>query len=242
MKKIASQIVVAIVCAILGFLLTHQFKVLSKTEDTSASYNNSNVMSEIENLKKEKEDLVNANASLSEDLKKIEESATQEGQVEKEVKKQLDTARMQLGLVDVKGEGITITITPKTNIFGANSSNSSTDLDEKELINIINLLWFSRAEAVSVNDFRITPQTGIKSSGNYLWVGSAGKVSPKEKIVIKAIGDRTNLNVGVRFQSDYNLTTGSLANYDVDVKLVEDIEIGKTTQSLKSDYIKAVQE
>lgn len=241
MKKIASQIVVAIVCAILGFLLTHQFKVLSKAEDTNASYNNSNVMSEIENLKKEKEDLINANASLSEDLKKIEESATQEGQVEKEVKNQLDTARMQLGLVDVKGEGITITITPKTNIFGANSSNSSTDLDEKELINIINLLWFSRAEAVSVNDFRITPQTGIKSSGNYLWVGSAGKVSPKEKIVIKAIGDKTNLNVGVRFQSDYNLTTGSLANYDVDVKLVDDIEIGKTTQSLKSDYIKAVQ-
>ncbi|MDS0527305.1 DUF881 domain-containing protein [Clostridium sp. SHJSY1] len=242
MKKTASQIVVAIVCAILGFLLTHQFKVLSKTEDTNTSYNNSNIMSEIESLKKEKEELTNTNASLSEELKKIEESATQEGQVEKEVKKQLDTARMQLGLVDVKGEGIVINITPKTNIFGANSNNSSTDLDEKELINIINLLWFSRAEAISVNDFRITPQTGIESSGNYLWVGSAGKVSPKEKIVIKVIGDKTNLNAGVKFQSSYNLTTGSLANYDVDVKLVDDIEIDKTTQSLKSDYIKAVKE
>ncbi|MBD7910060.1 DUF881 domain-containing protein [Clostridium cibarium] len=240
MKKLTSQIVVAIVCGILGFLLAYQFKVLSKAENKNVNSNNTNVLSEIESLKKEKEDLVNANASLSEDLKKIEESATQEGQVEKEVKKQLDTARMQLGLVDVKGQGIVITITPKTNIFGANSSDSSTDLDERELINIINLLWFSRAEAVSVNDFRMTPQTGIKSSGNYLWVGSAGKVSPKEKIVIKAIGDKTNLNVGVRFQSDYNLTTGSLANYDVDVKLVDEVEINKTTQTIKSDYIKPV--
>ncbi|WP_143314398.1 DUF881 domain-containing protein [Clostridium sp. HBUAS56017] len=240
MKKLTSQIVVAIVCGILGFLLAYQFKVLSKAENKNVNSNNTNVLSEIESLKKEKEDLVNANASLSEDLKKIEESATQEGQVEKEVKKQLDTARMQLGLVDVKGQGIVITITPKTNIFGANSSDSSTDLDERELINIINLLWFSRAEAVSVNDFRMTPQTGIKSSGNYLWVGSAGKVSPKEKIVIKAIGDKTNLNVGVRFQSDYNLTTGSLANYDVDVKLVDEVGINKTTQTIKSDYIKPV--
>ena len=37
--------------------------------------------------------------------------------MEAEVKKQLDNTRMQLGLIDVKGPGIIITITPKTNIL-----------------------------------------------------------------------------------------------------------------------------
>ncbi len=241
MNKAASQATVALVCAILGFLLAYQFKVLSKNDNVQDNYSNSNIIDEIESLKKEKEELVAANAELSEELKKFEENVIQEGEVEKEIKNQLDTARMQLGLVDVEGSGIIITITPKTNIFSSNSSNdTSTNLDEKELINIINLLWFSKAEAISVNDFRITPQTGIKSSNNYLWIGSAGKVSPKEKIEIKAIGDKSKLNVGVRFQSDYNLTTGSLASYDVDVKLVDELQIDKTTQTLKNDYIKPV--
>ncbi|MBE6047529.1 MAG: DUF881 domain-containing protein [Clostridium sp.] len=241
MKKAASQATVALVCAILGFLLAYQFKVLSKNETSNNDYNNSNILDEIESLKKEKEELINVNAELNEELKEIEENAAKEGKIETEIKSQLDIARMQLGLVDVEGQGIIISITPKTNIFGSNAtSDSNTNLTESELINIINLLWFSKAEAVSINDFRITPQTGIKSSSNYLWVGSAGKVSPKEKIEIKAIGDKTKLNVGVRFQSDYNLTTGSLANYDVDVKQVDELQIYKTTQTLKNDYINPV--
>ncbi|MCR4943377.1 MAG: DUF881 domain-containing protein [Clostridium sp.] len=243
MKKVVSQVTVALVCAILGFLLAYQFKVLAKNDSQNGDYSNSNILDEIESLKKEKEELASTNAKLTEEVKKIEESASEEGEIEKEIKKQLDTARMQLGLVDVEGPGIIITITPKTNIFGSGStSDISTNLDERELINIINLLWFSKAEAISVNDYRITPQTGIKTSNNYLWIGSAGKVSPKEKIVIEAIGDKTKLNVGVRFQSDYNLTTGTLANYDVDVKLVDELQIDKTTQTLKSDYITPVVE
>ena len=46
--------------------------------------------------------------------------------------------------------------------------------------------------------------------------------------------------MGVRFQSDYNLTTGSLANYDVEVKQVDELQINKTTQTLKNDYINPI--
>ena len=55
-------------------------------------------------------------------------------------------------------------------------------------------MWYSRAEAISINDFRITPQTGIVLSGNLIKIGSAGQISPKEKIVIKVIGDKGKLN------------------------------------------------
>lgn len=238
MKKTASQITVAVVCAILGFLLAYQFKVLSKEDANLENANNADIISEIEGLEKEKEELVKSNSELTENLKKIEDNATKEGDVGKEIKSQLDNTRIQLGLVDVKGEGLVITITPKNNIFSSNSS-TSTNLGSDELIHLVNLLLFSRAEAVSINGFRVTPQTGIMVSGDYIWIGSAGKVTATEPIEIKAIGDKKSLNVGVTFPSS-NLTYGGLVNYITDVKMTDDIIIEKTTQSLKSEFVKPV--
>ncbi|AYE35613.1 DUF881 domain-containing protein [Clostridium septicum] len=236
MRKANSQIVVAIVCALLGFLLAHQFKLLIKKDQINSNVKNSNIVAEIDSLKKEKEELVKSNSTLSEQLKTLEEAAAKKGEVEGEIKKQLDNTRMHLGLVDVKGPGIVITITPKTNIFGSNANETKRDISEEELVHIVNLLWYSRAEAISINDFRITPQTGIKNSGNYIWIGSAGKVDPKDKIVIKAIGEKEKLNVGMTFPG--SLDYGALQNYNTEVKNSDDIIINKTTQSLKSEFIK----
>lgn len=236
MKKTASQVTVAVVCAILGFLLAYQFKVLSNKETNLQNANNSDIISEIEGLKKEKEELVKSNSELTQNLKDIEDSATKEGEVEKEIKNQLDNTRMQLGLVDVKGEGIVITITPQSNIFNSNSS-TSINLGDDELVHLVNLLLFYRAEAISINGFRVTPQTGIMVSGDYIWVG-ADKVSPSENITIKAIGDKKALNNGATFHG--NLTYMALANYKVEVKMTDDNVIEKTTQSLKSEFIKPV--
>ena len=115
MKKSVSQISIAAVCAILGFLLAYQFKILKINNETGIeSYNKSDIIAEIDSLKKEKEELQKKNNSLSEELKTLEEAASKEGNVGKEIKNQLDSARMQLGLIDVKGPGVTIKITPKT--------------------------------------------------------------------------------------------------------------------------------
>lgn len=234
MKRVMSQIVVAIVCALLGFLLTYQFKLLSKQQDTTI-YENTDILAEIESLKKEKEELVEANAQLSEEIKTLEENAAAEGELEGEIKKNLDNARMQLGLLDVKGPGIVITLTPKTSIFGSTTADSSGAMTENELVFIVNLLWYSRAEAISINDIRITPQTGIKNAGSSISIGSAGRVDPSGEIVIKAIGDKSKLSVGVNYGG--SLETSKLKNYNSDVKQSDEIVIGKTTQTLRSDYI-----
>lgn len=242
MKISRSQIFIAIVCALLGFLLAYQFKVLSNKNTASniSTYDKNDMISEIENLKKQKEELVSTNSKVSEELKKMEETAAKNGDLGTDIKNQLDNARMHLGVVDVKGPGITLTITPKTSIFASNSSNNSGDLGEDELVHIVNLLWFSGAEAININDIRITPQTGIKTAGNGIALGSAGKVYPREKIVIKAIGDKGRLNVGISFPG--SLDYRALLYYNNEIKVEDDIVIGKTTQSLKSEFIKLVKE
>lgn len=239
MKRITSQIVVAVVCAFLGFLLTYQFKLLNSQENLNNQYANTDILKEIDSLKKEKEELEEVNAALNAEIKDLEEKATSEGEVEAEIKKKLDNARMQLGLVDVKGPGIVITLTPKTSIFGSNTSDSSRTITEDEIVFLVNILWYSRAEAISINDIRITPQTGIKNAGSSISVGSAARIDPSKEIVIKAIGDKAKLNVGVSYGG--SLESGALKNYTNDVKSSDDIIILKTTQTLRSDYIIPVQ-
>lgn len=238
MKRVTSQIFIAIVCALLGFLLAHQFKLLNEKNKSNIASQNLNINAEIEALKKEKEELIKSNSSLSEELKQLEETAAKEGEVEAEIKKQLDNARMNLGLVDVKGPGVTITITPKINIFGSNNSTTTRIISEEEIVHIVNSLRFVKAEAISVNDYRVTPQSGIKNSGNWIWVGTAGKIDPNDKIVIKAIGDKQALKNAVTFVGV--LEYGALQSYDSEVKESDEIIINKTTQSLKSEFVKPV--
>ena len=242
MKISRSQIFVAIVCGLLGFLLAYQFKVLSNKniESNMSKYDKNDIISEIETLKKEKEELSATNSKISGELKQMEETAAKDGNLGTDIKNQLDNARMHLGIVDVKGPGITLTITPKTSIFGAKSIDSNRDLGEEELVHIVNLIWYSGAEAISINDIRITPQTGIKTAGNGIAIGSTGKVYPRDKIVIKAIGEKGRLNVGISFPG--SLEYGALPNYNNEIKSEDDIIIGKTTQSLKSEFIKSVKE
>lgn len=130
MKVSKSQIFIGIVCCFLGFLLTYQFKILlSKNSQTNVtSYDSADIIAEIEALKKEKEELLTTNTQLSDELKQMEESAAEESGSATEIKNQLDTARMHLGIVDVKGPGISLTITPKTSIFSSNAGGNSRDL------------------------------------------------------------------------------------------------------------------
>ena len=239
MKRTVSQIFVAIVCALLCFLLTYQFKQLNIANRKNIDYNSSDILLELENLKKEKEDLQKNNEILSEELKQLEDAAAEEGEVEGEIKKQLDNARMQLGLLDVKGPGLTITLTLKNSVFGANGTQNVNTLSEEEIINLINSLWYAGAEAISINEMRITPQTGIKTAGSSISIGSAGRVDPNSEVVIKAIGDKSKLNVAVNYPGvlDY----GALKSYNSDVKQSDDITVTKTTQSLRYEYIKPIQ-
>ena len=239
MKKVLPQIVVALVCAVLGFLLTYQFKQLNMANNGSIHYDSADILSEIENLRKEKEDLQKNNEILSEELKMLEDAAAKEGEIEGEIKKQLDNARMQIGLLDVRGPGIVITLTLKNSVFGTNGTQTVNTVSEEEIVNLINSLWYAGAEAISINEMRITPQTGIKMAGSSISIGSAGRVDPNSEIVIKAIGDKNNLNIAVNYPGllDY----GALKSYNSDVKQIDDITIVKTTQSLRYEYIKPIQ-
>lgn len=237
MNKILSQIFIAFVCAFLGFMIVYQYKVLTnKVAVTEVPSNNDALLSEISGLKKEKEELISSNLTLGDEVKKYEQGSSNSGELSSVVQKQLKNSKMILGLTEVKGTGIIIEIEPKTSIFNSGKSDNITLIQDKDLTYLVNVLSFAGAEAISINDYRITSQTGIKVSGNFIGIGKAGRVSPNDKITIKAIGDRTNLKVGVDFQGLLQSLVG--ANYTPTITESDDVVIEKTNQELTSDYIK----
>lgn len=239
MKKLYSQIAVAIVCALLGFFLSYQFKLISSREENKqqSTYATTDILKEVESLKAERDDVKKQNEDLQAQLKKLEDDAAKSGAVDMDIKKELDTTRMITGTVDVKGQGIILRITPKSDIFSSNKE-SAASLDELELIHLINSLWFARAEAISINDYRLTPQTGIKNSGSVVNIGSEGRVDPSKEIIIKAIGDKNSLDAALKFANTLNFQ--NLGSYKKEIEPSDEIVIKKSVKGLNSNYIKPV--
>ncbi|WP_326514405.1 DUF881 domain-containing protein [Clostridium intestinale] len=239
MKRLYSQIAVAIVCALLGFFLSYQFKLISAREENKQqnTYAATDILKEVESLKAERDEVKKQNEDLQAQLKKLEDDAAKSGAVDMDIKKELDTTRMITGTVDVKGQGIILRITPKSDIFSSNKE-SATLIDELELIHLVNSLWFARAEAVSINDYRLTPQTGIKNSGSVVNIGSEGRVDPSKEIIIKAIGDKNSLDAALKFANTLNFQ--NLGSYKKEIEPSDEIVIKKSVKGLNSNYIKPV--
>lgn len=237
-RKLSSQISIGIVCAILGFMSVTQIRAMKKKVKTDISAKDKEEITlEIENLKKEKEELIKVNKGLSEKLNKIEEAAVSEGELEQKTKDDLDKTRVLLGEEDAQGPGIILYLNLKSPLVIGQNVNY---IREYELTHIINLLNFSGAEAISINGYRITQQTGIKNASDFIWIGDESRISPSKSIQIKAIGDINKLKKGIVFPGE--MEYGSLINYDYKIEEKKDLTIEKSSQVLSSEYLKKVED
>jgi len=227
------QWVLALVFVLLGFLMTYQYKQLQNPVRKLTVQETDELFHEIEVLKEGKESLVESNNKLAEALRSYEIEAASSNEANQLLKTELDQSRLLLGLEDVKGPGLTLSLKPTDPLLNPQTFNYLTDL---ELIYIINELKFAGAEAISVNDKRISIQTGIKSSSNNSFILiNDEKVSPRDEIVIKAIGDKDILNSAVAFQGA--LSYNALEFYDIRFQPVDELLIKKYEKPFSTSFI-----
>ncbi|ADK14130.1 MULTISPECIES: DUF881 domain-containing protein [Clostridium] len=237
MRKVASQISVALVCCILGFMLTYQFRVLMKQDNTLNlnNQNSSDVTVEIEQYKKEKAALETKVNDLQNKVKGYEDAAASKSDSTKNLLDELESSRILTGEVDVKGQGVTIYLNPNGNLFGNSINNHITD---KDLVYLVNELRFAGAEAISINDIRIVSKTGIRTAGNYILINDE-KISPSKRIVIQAIGDKNLLYSAMSFPEVFSdLKTIC----DVKFEKSDSITIKKYNKPYKFEYAEPVKE
>lgn len=235
MDNKVSKFSVGIVCALLGFLIV--FQVKSSKATSSSTYNSTDLKANIDNLKTRKDELNSANSILKEKVTDLEEAAAEANEEGQEIKDELFYQRVNLGIIDVTGDGISIIIKPKNTMFGQTGKETSKSIDENDLVKIVDSLWFGGAEAIAINDIRVTIQTGISTSGSEILIGSSGKINTADTLTIKAIGDFDKMKSNLSKEFSVMSNTNLVQNYIINMENTKGMVIEKASQSILSEHL-----
>ena len=125
---------------------------------------------------------------------------TQEENASSVAAQQYQEALMDAGGIAVVGPGLEITLDDSKDIVKWEDINNY--IHDIYIRAIINALWNSGAEAISVNGQRVTTNTEVFCCGSYIQINGTKQIPP---YVIKAIGETSNLTSALNFYVWYRL-------------------------------------
>lgn len=237
MKGINNKIAITLVCIILGIMLAIQFKTVNQTVGgIIPSQRAQQLAIELKNLQDEKEKLLEELNNLESRVKEYEKNAADENIYIKTLSEDIDKYKMLAGYEDVQGPGVTIIIDdpPMEVQYGDDVSLLIYNYDL--LLEIISILNVSGAEAISINDQRITSYSAIVPVGNQIKVNGVPFVPP---FVVKAIGDTRTLESALNFPGGI-ISRLREYNFDVQIKTNQNIQIPRSTKIKEFRYAKPI--
>ena len=237
MKKFRSQISIGIICVLLGFMITYQFKMISKQNAAAdPNKNTPEIITENEQLKKQKEELQKKIDELDAKTKEYENAARGRDEQSELLYKELEETRILTGGTEVEGEGMIIYITPKSNIFG--SSPEDQLINDTDLVHIVNELNAADAEAISINDIRLTSRSGIRNAGNAIIINGE-RISYNKRITIEAIGKKDILESAISFPGAIPQNLSQTC--DISMEKSNKIKIPKYNKTYKFEFAKPIE-
>ena len=214
MRKKYIAIVLGIVCFILVISIFTQIKTvesMKKTVNTGSS-RNSDLIDEVFRLQEKNNKLYEQLEDSEDRLEKIRTQAASGSEEDTESEAELKKNNLLLGLSEMNGEGIIITLDDNRNIQGDELNISQYLVHEEDLLQVVNELFNAGAEAISINGHRVVNSTAILCDGNIIRVN--GKVITVP-ITIKAISSKAIYNTLIRPRGYLQI----MADEGVDVKI-----------------------
>ncbi len=185
MKEKLHALILGAMCFLLTILICIQVKTVSKNGTTvSANQEESELKSQVLKMKEKYENQYTELEKLEKELEKTRKNITSHNEELKSLEEQINVDNKILGMTDVKGKGVVITVQDGT--ANATTLNAS-DLIVHDLnvLSIVNELKNAGAEAISINGKRVVNTTAISCDGNVIVVNGEKISSPIE---ISAIG------------------------------------------------------
>lgn len=187
-KNKSWQIPLTITLILLGFLLSVQFKVQQDLFNTLNMQKTEDLVAMLRNLHEKKNHLEKEVDDLLHQLNEFKDIYTTEQALYTSMTSEIERLRIAHGVVDVTGPGVSVII------YG------DSPLLFYDLVDIVNELWASGAEVVSINDRRIDQNTRIYDAT----VGGSLEILVNDEVllypvVIQAIGDPHALETGLTF-------------------------------------------
>lgn len=217
--------VLGIMCFLTVYLICIQFKTVDNIDVTELETMRENELrTALADWKSKYEEVITEYEATKKKIQEYNNKIEDDEKAGELLADDLENSKMLLGLTDVEGAGVIITIT----------DNSEKQVDSTDLLDLVNELNSAGAEAISINGQRIVPMTDIFDVNDFVVIKEKRVTSP---YVIKAIGDVTYLQSALSIKKGY-LDEHKTNGYTISIKSDEKITINKYDGELKSDYIK----
>ncbi len=189
MKNSSWLVMITILCLFLGLLLSVQYKTQQSVSSSLDMQTEEDLVAILQELNNKRIDLTDQEAAMQSDLDALVAESDSETAAMTNLTKENTNLSIAAKTIAVQGPGITI--------FFENTDN----LISSDLVDIVNELWVTGAEAITVNDIRINQYTRFSTvyvDGNQKSLALNG-TSLTLPIKISAIGDGEALKTGMLF-------------------------------------------
>jgi uncharacterized protein YlxW (UPF0749 family) len=179
------------ICLLMGIMLSVQFRT---SESYGTDLRDSSRVDELvlknSSLSDEKDALSQEVVSLREKLTNVDTG----NQLTLDLQAELKKSNMAAGLIPVYGPGIIVTLDDSPRAIQPGGNPNDLLVHDEDILKVVNEMRASGAEAISVNDERITAMSEIRCAGTTILVNT-NKIAPP--FIIKATGDPQLLESGL---------------------------------------------
>lgn len=227
-NKVVISIVFGVISIFLVAIMSIQLKTIDQTDITTLeSMQEEELRNEILQLKEKNGEIENKIDENEEKIKEYEETLNNNQKASELLDNELKEYEELIGLTDVSGEGIILTLTD-TDIRSYKPSN---------LVDFVNELKYAGATAISINDNRIINTTEIvEISKKYILLNGDQRIS--SPYIIKAIGDKQKMLETLNLKDEGYIDLYKSAEYDIKLEENSNITVYKYNKDINIEYIK----
>ena len=184
---------------LLGILVAIQYRSTSAV--STVQTNQRGELVELnKKLEEERDALQTELADARKQIGEIEAALGKGQSVHAELVSQFENARVQAGLMPMKGQGVVVRMADSPRSPGPEDDPYFFIVHDVDIQALVNELWAAGSEAVSVNGQRIVGRSSIRCVGPTILVNTNRLASP---YVIKAIGPSADIEGGLRMPGGY---------------------------------------
>ena len=186
---------IALVCVVLGFMLSMQFKVQKQValKDITGLQRAQDLAQQLSRAEKERDSLMTELENLRTQLRNIANSQADT----KALADQLEQAQLHAGLIPMQGPGVTVTMNDSTRPVTPGENPNNFIIHDEDVLRVVNELAAGGAEAISINGQRIIGRSEIRCTGPTITINGVRTAPP---IVISAIGDPAVLDSAINLR------------------------------------------
>lgn len=218
---------IAAVSMLLGIMLVGQYKMTQSIAESNINLQRTGDLArELTAAEKERDE-------LRQQLEKI-----QKGDASASVVSDINLLKQRAGLTDVTGPGVIITINDSKIPVKDNENPNLYLIHDEDLLRVLNELRAGGAEAIAVNDQRLTGTSEVRCAGPTVMVN--GKVFGPP-FVIKAIGDPKTLSAALTMRGG---VVESLKYWGIELKIqeVDQMIVPAFNGTFKEEHLKVVKQ